>query len=337
MKLAWFYIVLLAVLTHAAVWAQPPSNSSPDTLAYEDGSIANDVYTNQCFGISFAIPDGWQVSTQFLTAYGNAMHISRGGLFLLLIDQTQLGSAENRIGLYARDASASTPTVQEFVSAAVHGQINIEGEHRELVRDAYSVDYGGKHFVRADYKQSLPNGNKFYLALVYTKFRGYYIGENLMAGSPEDLELAVSSLQQMSFEEDKPNPKCAMRRDDKPNSGGIVAGVVSSAPSARGSNSGLPLRVRVSSPVSTGLLVTKVPPQYPDDARKAGIQGQVVLQALIGKNGDVEELSLVSGHPLLAPAAIDAVKQWKYKPYLLNSQPVKVETQIVVNFQLSGH
>jgi protein TonB len=103
------------------------------------------------------------------------------------------------------------------------------------------------------------------------------------------------------------------------------------------SNSDLPQRVRVSQGVSTGLLVTKVQPQYPEDAQQVRIQGSVVLKAVIDKNGDVEELTLVSGHPLLAPAALEAVKQWKYKPYLLNGQPVKVETQIMVNFQLAAH
>jgi protein TonB len=77
-------------------------------------------------------------------------------------------------------------------------------------------------------------------------------------------------------------------------------------------------------------------PIYSEFARQAGIQGSVVLQALIDKNGNIEDLTLVSGHPVLAPAATKAVKQWKYKPYLLNGQAVKVETQIVVNFYLSG-
>jgi periplasmic protein TonB len=126
-----------------------------------------------------------------------------------------------------------------------------------------------------------------------------------------------------------------MSADESPSSGGIIGGVLSSKPQQ--SNSALPQRVRVSQGVSTGLLVTKVPPQYPDDARQARIQGTVVLKALLDTNGDVEDLTLVSGHPLLAPAALEAVKQWKYKPYLLNGQPVKVETQITVNFQLAAH
>jgi len=93
-------------------------------------------------------------------------------------------------------------------------------------------------------------------------------------------------------------------------------------------------RVRVSSGVSTGLLIKKVAPRYPADAKQAGVQGQVILQAEIDKNGDIQNLTLISGHPMLAPAAIEAVKKWKYKPYMLKDRPVAVETQIIVNFTL---
>ena len=96
-----------------------------------------------------------------------------------------------------------------------------------------------------------------------------------------------------------------------------------------------PQLVRISAGVSTALLIKKVQPQYPSNAMQSRVQGQVVLQARIDKEGNVEDLTLISGDPLLAPAALEAVKQWKYKPYLLNGQPVKVETQVVVNFTLS--
>jgi len=94
-------------------------------------------------------------------------------------------------------------------------------------------------------------------------------------------------------------------------------------------------RVRVAYGVSAGLLVTKVDPVYPPLARQSRIQGSVVLKAVINQTGDVVSLQLVSGHPMLAPAAIEAVKQWKYKPYLLNGKAVSVETEISVNFALS--
>ena len=70
--------------------------------------------------------------------------------------------------------------------------------------------------------------------------------------------------------------------------------------------------------------------------RHAGTMGTVLLQAEISKDGAIENLRLISGHPMLAPAAIEAVKQWRYKPYMLNGEPVAVETQVQVNFTLSG-
>jgi len=112
------------------------------------------------------------------------------------------------------------------------------------------------------------------------------------------------------------------------------SGSTSDAPKAAPAR---PPRARVSSGVMAGLLMTKVQPKYPEDAKQAGIQGQVVLKALIDKEGNVQDLEVVSGHERLAPAAIEAVKQWRYKPFLLNGQPVNVETQVTVNFALSGH
>ena len=92
----------------------------------------------------------------------------------------------------------------------------------------------------------------------------------------------------------------------------------------------------VSSAQMADQIVKKIAPVYPAEARRARIQGTVVLQAQISKDGSIQNLQLVSGHPMLAPAAIEAVRQWKYKPYLLNGEPVEVETQVQVNFTLAG-
>jgi protein TonB len=117
--------------------------------------------------------------------------------------------------------------------------------------------------------------------------------------------------------------------------GGVIGGIISSTPVAV-PKVATPQRVRVSQGVSQGLLIRKVQPTYPPLARQARIQGNVVLQAEISKDGTIENLRLVSGHPMLAPAAIEAVKQWRYKPYFLNGEPVEVETQVTVIFSLSG-
>ena len=83
-----------------------------------------------------------------------------------------------------------------------------------------------------------------------------------------------------------------------------------------------------------GSLIRKVEPKYPPLAITARIQGQVLLAAVISKSGTIENLKLVSGPPMLVGAAIDAVRQWQYRPYILNDEVIEVETQITVNFVL---
>ncbi len=118
--------------------------------------------------------------------------------------------------------------------------------------------------------------------------------------------------------------------------GGVIGGIVQSAPVAVPKVAAPVQRLRISQGVTEGLLIHKVTPMYPPLARQARIQGSVVLQAVISKTGTIEGLKLVQGHPMLAPAAIDAVKQWRYRPYILNGEPVEVETTITVNFSLAG-
>ncbi len=92
--------------------------------------------------------------------------------------------------------------------------------------------------------------------------------------------------------------------------------------------------VRVTSSVVSGLLIHKTVPVYPPIARAARVQGMVVLGATISKSGTIENLHVVSGPPMLVEAALDAVSTWIYRPYLLNGQPVEVETTVNVNFTL---
>lgn len=125
--------------------------------------------------------------------------------------------------------------------------------------------------------------------------------------------------------------------------GGQMGGVIGSVISATSSPAAVPKfvpatpqRIRISAGVTKGLLIQRIEPPYPTLARAARVQGDVVLSAVIDSNGHITNLLLVSGHPMLVPAAIAAVKQWRYKPYLLNGQPVEVETTITVIFTLSS-
>jgi protein TonB len=119
--------------------------------------------------------------------------------------------------------------------------------------------------------------------------------------------------------------------------GGVIGGIISS--SAKTSVI-IPRiepvkRVRISQGVTQGMVVSKIEPAYPKLALLARVTGVVLVKAIISREGNITELQVVKGHPLLVPAAVEAVKQWRYRPYLLNGEPVEVETYITVTFQIA--
>jgi protein TonB len=121
---------------------------------------------------------------------------------------------------------------------------------------------------------------------------------------------------------------------------GILGGIVGSAASAAPPpppppKAVVPQRIRVGGNVQAANLINQVRPIYPPLAKQARISGVVELSAVIGKDGRVQDLKVIKGHPLLVQAALDAVKNWVYRPTLLNGEPVEVSTTIDVNFTLS--
>ena len=107
------------------------------------------------------------------------------------------------------------------------------------------------------------------------------------------------------------------------------------AASLSGQHASAPSRVRISPDVADGQLIERVAPVYPSAAKVSHISGTVTLHAIIGKDGVVQRVEFISGPQLLLSSAMDAVKQWRYKPTLLNGQPVEVDTTVVVDFDLS--
>jgi protein TonB len=125
--------------------------------------------------------------------------------------------------------------------------------------------------------------------------------------------------------------------------GGVLGGIISNTPNVAPpppppvkKAPPPPQRIRVGGAVQKARILRQPQPQYPALARQARIQGTVKLTAIIAQDGSIASLEVVSGHPLLIPSALQAVKQWLYKPTLLNGQAVEVVTQIDVNFTLSG-
>jgi protein TonB len=126
--------------------------------------------------------------------------------------------------------------------------------------------------------------------------------------------------------------------------GGVLGGIIGAVPSAapppppppaKKEAPATPKRITIGGNVQQAKLVRQPKPIYPPLAKQARISGVVHLNAVISKDGTIQDLKVISGHPLLVPSALEAVKQWVYQPTLLNGEPVEVVTQIDVNFTLS--
>ena len=308
--------------------AQQQSSIPPNAPRYDIGTVSGDSYSNECMGFSLTIPVGWT----FAKEQGDTdtmrigTHMGAGSMTLLSLRHPTDPPYFNPIIVIAQDASRFNGTAQEYVSRTVQGWIERYPTRYELLRNAFPVEYGGKQFYRADYKQNLQKADAMYSAYVFTKFRGYMLGAIVTTRSSTDLDQQTDILQHLRFTADQVNPACAV--GDNTLSGRVV-GVIGSIQSGGAK----PSRVRVSSMVATGLLIKKIDPQFPDALREAGVQGPVVLRILISKEGDVEpNIAAVSGDPKLVPPAVDAVKAWKYKPYTLNGEAVEVETTVTIPY-----
>ena len=120
--------------------------------------------------------------------------------------------------------------------------------------------------------------------------------------------------------------------------GGVIGGIISAmaAPPPPPPKPKAPKRIRLGGQVQAAKLIRKPNPVYPPLAKMARIQGSVRLEAVISRGGAIKDLKVISGHPLLVKAALDAVQRWRYQPTMLNGEPVEVITQIDVNFRLTG-
>jgi TonB family protein len=195
------------------------------------------------------------------------------------------------------------------------------------IRFPMMVGTADKHYFRADFNDT-SEGVLLPKSFIATDLNGFFMSWTFVAGSEDELAQLAESVRRASFHEKEvpilsdaaaaptDETKCPVTDEQPPTEH--------------------PLRVRISQGVSQAMLCKKLRPIYPEAARQKRIEGMVVMKAVISTTGTVRELKLISGDPALSAAALEAVKQWQYKPYSLNGKPVEVETQIKVAFQL-GH
>jgi protein TonB len=140
----------------------------------------------------------------------------------------------------------------------------------------------------------------------------------------------------MVAEKEAPAASFGVQGSDFGGSSNGVMGSIFGGSAAPQVKAAVPKKINISSGVASGMLLQKTQPVYPPIAKAARVQGTVVLQAKISKTGSIEDLHVVSGPAMLQQAALDAVRSWRYRPYLLNNEPVEVETTVNVIFTLGG-
>ncbi len=201
------FFLYSAALTAGFARVHQSADKPAGAPTYDGGVFANKTYTNECMGISFPVPSGWLAKRQAINGPSKAIHLPGGGLDLLMIEQPRQGTFGNTITLYATPAIHATESAKEFVTQAIQNQVTRNPQNNQLLRETFAVDYAGKHFFRADYKTTLPRASL--RSLIFTRFRDYYVGEMVEAGSAAELDKAVDSLKAISFREDVRDPRCA--------------------------------------------------------------------------------------------------------------------------------
>jgi TonB family protein len=265
------------------------------------GKFRDGKYQNEFFGISYPLSQDWVRGT------------AGGSQALLNITHIPVASyvsdADSFFALDAAPLSSGRGDAKDYLFALASG-LSAENKVKQE-GDIGKFEIAGFVFYRADFK--LPHSQ--YQTIVCTVANGYVLRWDFRARSQSAMEVAVATLNAITKLE--PAPPDSAPKPETPESS--QPGVVS--------------RLRVSSGVAAGMRLKGVDPVYPQEAKEEGIQGDVILSAVIDKQGNVVDLAVVTGPGVLVASAVSAVRRWKYRPYLLKGQPSELDTTIEVHYR----
>jgi TonB family protein len=286
------------------------------------GDFKDDVYSNPYFRLWYPLSTDWIRETQLMQKkVGSGGSSPRAYVLLAAVyvpKNAVLSEVNSSFTLLAVDLP-NTDCRRYLNDFAASLRSEKAGQQKgEMSQFAVA----GHDFFRGDFEYRT---GATYRSTVCSMANGFLLLWNIAATTRTGVETAASTLQSLlalpPAAESSPAPATA-------------AAATAESSSAPGESK--PANVRVAMGVSNGLLVKKVQPLYPSEARQAHIQGQVKLGAVINKTGDIVDLEALDGPLELVVSAVNAVRQWKYRPYLLLGKPVAVQTEIIVNYQLSG-
>ena len=308
MKSFWICLVV-----SVAVFAYFETVPNPAEAAQSQLSIAD-------FGLAYPLSNDWVRATEMLRKKVESDNSPQNFDVLLAavyVPKSNLSGTNPFFSVYAyrQPAADCKKSLEAMIAHSQDKKDRPEGGVEEF-------SAAGRLYFRVNLARGVGGRHQ---CVICTAANGHLLVWNASAHNEKGLDAIVATLDSIT-----PLPQRATGSSAP--STRSAEGATEAAPSEP--DAARPRRVNVSSGVSAGLLVKKVAPIYPADARAAFIYGTVVLQVVISETGDVTDLELVNGPIELAGSAVAAVRQWKYKPYLLNGQPVKCLTQIQVNYQL---
>ncbi len=301
------------LLISVAAWAHSQTVAVPDKAAQSHLSIAD-------FGLNYPLSNDWVRATELLRRRVESSNpppnfdILLAGVF---VPKSNLSASNPFFSLRAY-RQPFTDCKKSLEAMIAHSQ-DKKGQPEGSVEQFSAA---GRDYFRVNLARGIGGRHQ---CIICTTANGHLLVWNAGAPNEKGLDAIVATLdsitvlpQRTGAESAQPVGHKNVNLEGEPSKPLITP----------------PERVKVSSGVTTGLLIKKVNPVYPEDAREERIQGTVMLRAEISKDGEITDLELVDGPIELAGSAVAAVRQWKYKPYLLMGQPVAVDTQIQVNYQL---
>jgi protein TonB len=287
-------------------------------ISVKPGTVQGGTYSNPSLGIQYKIPEGW-TGTVATPSPGAADHE-----FPLLKVYPANAAAGERVVALSVVAQKFLPDDQredpaKFLTAAElaqRGALN-GGHKREQVRPPYAYEVDGHPFFRAEWRLvAAKPGPALYETQVAGVVNGHILLLSAVSPAAEEANDLADSADDLQFappltNDDPDAPPIIIQRKETPMK-----------------------RVSIPEKEMRARLKSKVEPEYPHEARARGVQGEVLLDVLVGADGNVEDVTVVSGHPLLNDAALDAVKQWKFEPVEVDGVPAEADTKIRVTFSL---
>ena len=310
MKVPW-----ACLLVWVAVWARGQTVPKSENAAQSHLSVAD-------FGLAYPLSNDWVRATELLRKRTESSNPAPNFDILLAavyVPKSNLSADSPFFSVreYRQPATDCKKNLEAMIAHSQDKTPRPEGEVQQF-------SAAGRDYFRVNFGRGVAGRRQ---CVICTTANGHLLVWNAGASNEKGLDAIVATLNAITALPQQRAATESARSSGQKNETSGVERVPSELVTAR------PERVKVSGEATDGLLIKKVNPVYPAEARAARIQGTVFLRAEISAEGDITDLELIDGPIELAGSAVVAVRQWKYRPYLLMGQPVAVETQIQVNYQ----